>query len=133
VGVSPWCGAVTLTTVGYEDIVPNASVGRFRGVAIMFTGIAVLRMLAGSPASLSNVESPSEEEPATAAAPFARWMRAPHPWSRPCYQPGNGRWVNRVLGRWSGVDGRPARAPQASVWSSCAMGGSRRSRCRSQS
>jgi voltage-gated potassium channel Kch len=42
----PW-GIVTLTTVGYGDIVPHTTAGRFAGVMIMVTGIAVLGVLAG--------------------------------------------------------------------------------------
>jgi voltage-gated potassium channel len=46
-----WWGFVTLTTVGYGDIVPETAPGRWAGVAIMITGVGVLGLLAGSLAS----------------------------------------------------------------------------------
>jgi hypothetical protein len=51
---------VTLTTVGYGDIVPKTSGGRFAGMAIMFTGIAVLGVLAGSLSALFRLDESSE-------------------------------------------------------------------------
>jgi voltage-gated potassium channel len=42
---------VTITTVGYGDIVPKTTTGRWAAVVIMVTGIAVLGVLAGSLAS----------------------------------------------------------------------------------
>jgi voltage-gated potassium channel len=58
---------VTLTTVGYGDIVPETSTGRLAGMAIMFTGVATIGILAGSLASLFHLgdeaEAAEEHEP----------------------------------------------------------------------
>jgi voltage-gated potassium channel len=55
-GDALWWGIVTLTTVGYGDIVPKTTTGRWAGVMIMLTGIAVLGTLAGSLASFFRLD-----------------------------------------------------------------------------
>jgi voltage-gated potassium channel len=55
-GDSLWWSIVTLTTVGYGDIVPVTLSGRMAAVMIMLTGVAVLGLLAGSLASFFRLQ-----------------------------------------------------------------------------
>jgi voltage-gated potassium channel len=61
-GDSLWWGIVTLTTVGYGDIVPKTSLGRWAAVVIMLTGVAVIGVLAGSLASFFRLEPADQED-----------------------------------------------------------------------
>ncbi len=61
VGDALWWGIVTLTTVGYGDIVPETSAGRLAGIVIMLTGIGVLGVLSGSLAALFRLDNSQDD------------------------------------------------------------------------
>ena len=80
-GDSLWWGIVTITTVGYGDIVPESRVGRITATALMLTGVALLGTVAASLASLFRAEdvageTPPEAEPDTPATPQATSERS---------------------------------------------------------
>jgi voltage-gated potassium channel len=67
IGDAFWWGIVTLTTVGYGDIVPHTTTGRWAGIVIMLTGVAVLGVLAGSLASFFRIDPTGGSESADGA------------------------------------------------------------------
>ena len=84
-GDALWWGIVTLTTVGYGDIVPHTTAGRVTGVMIMITGISVLGLLAGSMAGFFGIDdTPLRTHPPSPPQPpprrrRRRTRRTPHP------------------------------------------------------
>ena len=75
-GDSLWWGIVTMTTVGYGDLVPETRVGRVTAVFVMLTGVALLGTVAASLASLFRAEdvageTPPEATPDVPATPTA--------------------------------------------------------------
>jgi voltage-gated potassium channel len=63
-----WWGVVTLTTVGYGDIVPDTEKGRIAGTFLMLTGIATLGLISGTLASFFRV-TPAGTAESDAAPP----------------------------------------------------------------
>lgn len=70
-GDALWWGIVTITTVGYGDIVPQSEVGRITATVLMLTGVALLGTVAASLASLFRLEDKAEEESQDASVPPA--------------------------------------------------------------
>jgi voltage-gated potassium channel len=62
-GDSLWWAVVTLTTVGYGDIVPQTPAGRFVGVMIMVSGTGILGVMAGSMASFFHIGGSGDNLP----------------------------------------------------------------------
>jgi voltage-gated potassium channel len=71
-GDALWWAVVTLTTVGYGDIVPETTAGRVDGVMIMIAGVSVLGLLAGSMASFFGLGTPTSTSPPTPASDETR-------------------------------------------------------------
>jgi voltage-gated potassium channel len=87
-GDSLWWSIVTLTTVGYGDIVPETTTGRIAAVMIMLTGVAVLGLLAGTLASFFRLQptasataktTPDRTRPETGSAENPEAAASPSP------------------------------------------------------
>jgi voltage-gated potassium channel len=119
-GDALWWGIVTMTTVGYGDIVPKTPTGRWAAVVIMLTGVAVLGLLAGSLASFFRLDK--------GTSPGAVVPRRRHP--------GHGRNVRCVDRPDNGArrpglrGGRTAPTGRAAVRAHRWSGGTRGSGCR---
>lgn len=61
-GDSVWWAVVTVTTVGYGDMVPQTSTGRVVAMVLMLTGVALLGTVAASLASFFNESRKESEE-----------------------------------------------------------------------
>ena len=70
-GNALWWGIVTLTTVGYGDIVPETTTGRVAGVFLMITGVATLGIISGTLASFFKSARAAEDSAADTAASAA--------------------------------------------------------------
>jgi len=72
-GTSVWWAIVTVTTVGYGDVYPITTAGRITGVFLMFAGIALIGVLAGTLANFfgfgaSEADTSDGSAPATQTA-----------------------------------------------------------------
>ena len=55
-----WWGVVTVTTVGYGDLVPTSTVGQLTATFLMFMGVALLGTVAATLASMFRLEDMSK-------------------------------------------------------------------------
>jgi voltage-gated potassium channel len=58
-----WWGIVTLTTVGYGDLVPVTVIGRLTAAVLMISGIGIVGVLAGTLASFFHLDTDTAASP----------------------------------------------------------------------
>jgi len=61
-GDSLWWAVVTITTVGYGDVVPITRTGRVTAVLLMISGVGLLGVLAGTLSSFFGFGQPSASD-----------------------------------------------------------------------
>jgi hypothetical protein len=66
-GLALWWAAETVTTIGYGDVVPTTTLGRFVAAGLMIFGFASLSLLAGVVASVFVHRREATERPEFAA------------------------------------------------------------------
>ncbi len=69
-GDSFWWGIVTITTVGYGDLVPETTAGRAVAIVLMIGGLAFLGALAGSLSAFLRVEDNTDAAASAEASPL---------------------------------------------------------------
>ena len=60
-----WWAVVTMTTVGYGDLVPESAIGRAIGFLLMLVGIGIIGMITANLASAFIEPIPTDTEPDT--------------------------------------------------------------------
>ena len=70
IGLAWWWAVETVTTVGYGDVVPTSTAGRFVGAALMLAGVALIPLVTSvvvSVLSLKRTQAQHDEESARLA------------------------------------------------------------------
>jgi voltage-gated potassium channel Kch len=70
IGLAWWWAVETVTTVGYGDVVPTSTAGRFVGAALMLAGVALIPLITSvvvSVLALKRTQAQHDEESARLA------------------------------------------------------------------
>ena len=61
IGLALWWAVTTVTTVGYGDVVPQSTAGRFVGAALMLTGPSLIPLLVSVVVSILTAKRANEQ------------------------------------------------------------------------